>query len=192
MSGTSVKRCQKNLTCLHDLLESKLANPLAKTRLKPIDHYISACANNTSLHFSNAYYLKQATVEQLLFHLAHFVSSFKDKNLSFSNDIVYTIQVPDDNEAYNFTFLIKGEADILYARNLVDLYYGLIKQKFFRVDHATLRQNSLLYLNRFFYLADNQTTSHVPGKTVHFTGSKSFMIFISINSLLLNDYERLN
>jgi hypothetical protein len=163
------------LNCLNKKLKDALELELEyQITHKALPEYANKLYPKETLHFSNGYYLKYETLDQIISHLDNHINNRRiGEGISYSN----IVNIKDYNTLYNysFSFLIESESDMRYAKNMVMLYKLVLKPKYINLNQEVIKNNSPSYFNRIAYLAHNTTTIQIPGKTLHYTDSTYFI-----------------
>ena len=151
---------QEKLSNLHTSCSYDLKNKL--------ENYLDVLKNaSVNFYFHMGFYLSEIEAKQIIDTIEVYFKS------STNNTEKHIIKIPDlepqseKHNSYNFTFIIKNQAEKDYALNLCKTYRNII-QSFKNLNEIFIKKNSRFH--RFFYIG-GLLSSFAAGKTFHNTDS---------------------
>ena len=133
-----------------------------------ISKYFDSIKKSSNLHFRMSYYIKNPVLKDIFKSIESYFNS-KEFNKSSA---VHVIKAYDSMPAsaqhtpYNFSFLIKNEYELSYAKNLLFIYRNYLEKYLDKLPGKYFDDPDKF--NRIFYVA-GPITSHYCGKTAYHT-----------------------
>jgi hypothetical protein len=157
LKNIDIDQCN-DFRCLNDKIDICNSN-----EVENIDDYIERLNENKnfSLIFSNGYYFSDKTMADL-FNQLSIQTKNSTKNLLINKPIRLNGKSPYGT--LNFTFKFSSYDDIIYIEKITKIFNILIND----TNIKKYINQSSIFLNRFFYLANNRTF-FVAFKTIHDT-----------------------
>ena len=150
---------------------SSLSNTCSsRDQNKIIDSYLSSIADKTNFHFSMAYYLKDVTVKMIFNAFEAYFKSNSSNSLRQAIEVIDITPKSKFHNPYNYTFIIKNQDELIYAKNLLFIYRHFIE----KFENKYTKQLSGLseQFHRYFYIS-GPTTGWLCGKSIWHTDKTS-------------------